>query len=78
MAGQVPSMTRTAPVFTAAKARRRPVLADGDGGARSDGRHAAGPDQHVGLEAQSRYPDQMQVARPGAISRRTAAMAQPL
>jgi hypothetical protein len=56
-------MTRIAPAFTAATKRGAGPYSPMVDGRAFDGRHAAGPDQHVGLEAQSRYPDQMQVAR---------------
>ncbi len=44
------------------------MLAQGDGGG-LDAAHAAGTDQQVGLEAQLRHADQVQIARAAADQR---------
>ena len=78
IAGQVESRISIAPALIAATNRgAAPCLAERHGGG-LDALHAAGADQQIGLEAELRHADQMQI--PGAAPdqrARTTASAQP-
>ena len=60
-AGRIAHLDRPRP-YGGNEARRRPVLVEGHR-RRLDAAHAAGTDQEIGLEAQLRHADQVQIAR---------------